>query len=410
MGCSKLRMAVLALLGLGMLHILLSWHSKELMRVPVQKVYNVSYGANVTNISLSNSRTNQSWISLINISSDFKNFIPVKKSFWNHRQHQMFQLLDHLLLNGTTLYSPSQSCTVAKMEAEVIDAYSYSESHGDFLRYMNCKDYLQRIDHPNKCDDGTFLLLVIKSMAANFERRQAIRETWGKEGTLEGVQIRTVFLLGSASSVGQGPDLWSLLGFEDRLYGDLLQWEFKDTLFNLTLKDYLFLKWATVHCPHVQYIFKGDDDVFLNTPVLVKYLKSLDANQRSNLYVGQTILNASPLRDKKSKYSIPMSFYDGTYPAYAGGGGFLYSGSLVRSLYMVSHYIPFFPIDDVFTGMCFSALGISSLHHPGFQTFDIEAKHRDDPCAHTGLILVHQRSPHQTTRLWRALRSPELKC
>ncbi|XP_078097810.1 N-acetyllactosaminide beta-1,3-N-acetylglucosaminyltransferase 2-like [Mustelus asterias] len=404
---SKLQAAVLVLLGLGMFHILLSWHSKEMMRVPAQRAYNVSSSPNVTSISWP---ANQSRISLINISSNFKNFIPVKNSFWNHRQHQMFQLLDHLLLNGSSLYSPSRNCTVAKMEAEVIDAYSYSESHGDFLRYMNCKDYPQRIDHPDKCDGGITLLLVIKSVAANFERRQAIRETWGKERTLEGTQIRTIFLLGSASSAGRGPDLWRLLDFEDQLHGDLLQWEFKDTLFNLTLKDYLFLKWATVHCSHVQYVFKGDDDVFLNTPVLVKYLKSLDANQTGKLYVGQTIVNASPLRDKKSKYSIPMSFYDGAYPAYAGGGGFLYSGGLIRSLFVVSHYIPFFPIDDVFTGMCFSALGISSLHHPGFQTFDIEAKHRDNPCAHTGLILVHQRSPQQTTRLWRALNSPDLKC
>ncbi|GCB59934.1 N-acetyllactosaminide beta-1,3-N-acetylglucosaminyltransferase 2-like [Scyliorhinus torazame] len=404
---SKLRGAVLGLLGLGMLHILLSWHSKERRKVPVQRAQNSTYGLNVTSAFMP---TNQSGISLINISSNFKKFIPVKNSFWNHRQHQMFQLLDRLLLNGTSLYSPSQNCTVAMMEAEVINAYSYSESHGDFLRYMNCKDYPQQIDHPDKCDGGIFLLLAIKSLAANFERRQAVRETWGQEKTLGGFRIRTVFLLGSASGAGQGPDLWRLLDFEDHLYGDLLQWEFKDTLFNLTLKDYLFLKWATVRCPHAQYIFKGDDDVFLNMPVLVKYLKSLDANQSNKLYVGQTILNASPLRDKKSKYSIPVSFYDGAYPAYAGGGGFLYSGNLVRSLYVVSHYIPFFPIDDVFTGMCFSALGINSLHHAGFQTFDIQAKHRNNPCAHTGLILVHQRSPLQTTRLWRALQSSDLKC
>ncbi|XP_067875178.1 N-acetyllactosaminide beta-1,3-N-acetylglucosaminyltransferase 2-like [Heterodontus francisci] len=405
MGYSKFWMAAWALLGLSVLQLFLSWQSK----VPVRRLYSVNYSLNVTNLSFG-SPDNESWISLINISSHFKNFIPVKNSVWNHKQHQVFQLLDQLLHNGTTMYSPSRTCNVTKMEAEVVAAYSYSEAHGDFLRYMNCKDYPQRINHPNKCDGGVFLLLVIKSVPANFERRQAVRETWGKEQNLEGVQVRTVFLLGSASGVGQGPDLRRLLDFEDTLYGDLLQWEFKDTLYNLTLKDYLFLKWATVHCSHTQYIFKGDDDVFLNTPVLVKYLQSLDAKQSSKLYVGQTIINATPLRDKKSKYSIPMSFYDGAYPAYAGGGGFLYTGSLVRSLYTVSHYIPFFPIDDVFTGMCFSALGINSLHHPGFQTFDIEAKHRDNPCAHAGLILVHQRSPQQTARLWRALRSPDLKC
>ncbi|XP_020382360.1 N-acetyllactosaminide beta-1,3-N-acetylglucosaminyltransferase 2-like [Rhincodon typus] len=409
MAHSKLRLAVMALLGLCMLHVLLSWHSKDLMQAPVQKVYVYNYSLNITNVSYPSLATNEREISLINISSSFRRFIPEKNSFWNHRQHQMLQLLDRLLLNGTSSYSPSSNCIEAGMGPAVLEAYSFSESHGDFLRYMNCKDYLQRINHPDKCDNSTFLLLVIKSIAANFERRQAIRETWGKEGTVDGVQVRTIFLLGSASNVGDGPDLWRLLELEDRLYGDLLQWEFKDTLFNLTLKDYLFLKWATVHCPHVRYIFKGDDDVFVNTPVMVAYLKSL-SNKSSQLYVGQTIVNATPLRDKKSKYSVPKSFYDGAYPAYAGGGGFLYSGNLVRSLYIISHYIPFFPIDDVFTGMCFMALEVSSLHHPGFQTFDIEPKHRNNPCAHTKLILVHQRSPRQTTLLWRALHSPDLKC
>eukprot|EP00061_Rhincodon_typus_P016816 g45224.t1 len=325
------------------------------MQAPVQKVYVYNYSLNITNVSYPSLATNEREISLINISSSFRRFIPEKNSFWNHRQHQMLQLLDRLLLNGTSSYSPSSNCIEAGMGPAVLEAYSFSESHGDFLRYMNCKDYLQRINHPDKCDNSTFLLLVIKSIAANFERRQAIRETWGKEGTVDGVQVRTIFLLGSASNVGDGPDLWRLLELEDRLYGDLLQWEFKDTLFNLTLKDYLFLKWATVHCPHVRYIFKGDDDVFVNTPVMVAYLKSL-SNKSSQLYVGQTIVNATPLRDKKSKYSVPKSFYDGAYPAYAGGGGFLYSGNLVRSLYIISHYIPFFPIDDVFTGMCFMAL------------------------------------------------------
>ncbi|XP_067831150.1 N-acetyllactosaminide beta-1,3-N-acetylglucosaminyltransferase 2-like [Heptranchias perlo] len=409
----KLKIAALALLGLCVLNILLTWHSKVQngqTQVVAQRAYNFNYSLNVSNASLSSFPNNHSQIPLINISSYFKNFIPMKNNFWNRKQHQMFQLLDSLLLNGSTTYSPSRTCNATKVEVEISDVHSYSESYRDFLRYMNCKDYPQRIDHPDKCDNGTFLLLVIKSMPANFERRQAVRETWGRELTLEGAQVRTVFLLGSASGEGRGPDLRWLVAFEDRLYGDLLQWEFKDTLYNLTLKDYLFLKWATAKCPNAQYIFKGDDDVFLNTPAVVKYLQSLDAGQSDKLYVGQAILNASPLRDKNSKYNIPMSFYDGPYPAYAGGGGFLYSGCLLRSLYTVSHYIPFFPIDDVFTGMCFSALGISSLHHSGFQTFDIEAKHRDNPCAHVTLILVHQRSPQQTTQLWRALSNPDLKC
>ncbi|XP_051900232.1 N-acetyllactosaminide beta-1,3-N-acetylglucosaminyltransferase 2-like [Pristis pectinata] len=404
MKISWLQIGVLALTGFGFLNFFLNWNLKFLPQI-------LGHRANGHNSSQNASLPKgQTSISLLSISSAFKNFIPMKKSFWNQKQHQMFQELDKLRLQGATVYVPPQTCNLTGLETEIPDIHSYSETHRDFVRYINCRDHLQKINHSDKCSDGVFLLLAVKSTAANFERRQAIRETWGKELTLEDIRVRTVFLVGSAFNLGQGPDLQRLLNSEDHLYGDILQWEFKDSLFNLTLKDYLFLKWATAHCPSAQYIFKGDDDIFLNTPVILEYLQSLDKNQSKQLYVGQTIREATPLRDAKSKYSIPMSFYDGAYPPYAGGGGFLYSGSLVGSLYAVSHYIPFYPIDDVFTGMCFSALGISPLHHQGFQTFDIEAKHRNDPCAHRRLILVHQRSPLQTMQLWKALHSPELQC
>uniref|UniRef100_UPI00398EAE42 N-acetyllactosaminide beta-1,3-N-acetylglucosaminyltransferase 2-like n=1 Tax=Pristiophorus japonicus TaxID=55135 RepID=UPI00398EAE42 len=412
MGFFKLQMALVAVVGMCVLNILLGWHSKALTQSFAQRAYNLNYSLNTSNLSLAPDLADSGGeVGLVNISSFFKDFIPAKNNVWNLKQHQMFRLLDSLRLQGAAQYRPSRACNASAAAATPIaDAASYSEAHRDFLRYMDCKDYPQRLDHPGKCEGGAFLLLVVKSVVANFERRQAVRETWGREGTLAGARVLTLFLLGSASGAGRGPDLQGLLDHEDRLHGDILQWEFKDTLYNLTLKDYLFLRWATAHCLAARYVFKGDDDIFLNTPVLLGYLQSLEAGRGDQLYVGQTIVNASPLRDKKSKYSIPLPFYDGAYPAYAGGGGFLYSGRLLPSLYAVSHYIPFFPIDDVFTGMCFSALGVPSLHHAGFRTFDIEAQRRDDPCAHADLILVHQRSPQQTTQLWRALYSPDLKC
>ncbi|XP_069763701.1 N-acetyllactosaminide beta-1,3-N-acetylglucosaminyltransferase 2-like [Narcine bancroftii] len=404
----KLQISLMALIGFGFIHLFLNLYpSLFLLVTRNQKADSRNSYPNVSAAPLPHV---QRFISLLNISSAFKNFIPVKDSFWNRNQHRMFQILDTLHLHGATMYTPPLECNLTELEAEIPDLHSYSWQHRDFVRYMHCRDLPQNIDHRDKCSGGVFLLLAIKSMVTNFERRQAIRETWGKEMTVEGIRVRTVFLLGSASNLGQGPDLQKLLNFEDQLFGDILQWEFKDTLFNLTLKDYLFLKWATAHCPLVQYVFKGDDDIFLNIPVLLRYLQSLDKDLCKKLYVGHTISQATPLRDIKSKYSIPKSFYDGAYPVYAGGAGFLYSGNLVQLLYTVAHFILFFPIDDVFTGMCFSALGISPLSHPGFHTFDINAAQRDNPCSHLNLILVHQRTPLQTIQLWKALHSPELRC
>uniref|UniRef100_A0ACB8FT00 Uncharacterized protein n=1 Tax=Sphaerodactylus townsendi TaxID=933632 RepID=A0ACB8FT00_9SAUR len=39
-------------------------------------------------------------------------------------------------------------------------------------------------------------------------------------------------------------------------------------------------------------------------------------------------------------------------------GGYIFSGMLAPWLHAISQYIPFYPIDDVYTGLCFQALGI----------------------------------------------------
>ncbi|XP_032870296.1 N-acetyllactosaminide beta-1,3-N-acetylglucosaminyltransferase 2-like [Amblyraja radiata] len=408
MGFSRIQLGVLALLGFGFVNIFLNWYPGNRLQFPTRRPGTTSG----YNRSLSDSGKPRN-VTLLNISPSFTSFIPVKTSFWNRRLHQALQRLSELRAGGAVDFTPPRGCRPVGLEAEIANADSYSLPHRDFVRYMDCKDQRQLIDHRDKCVDsghGVFLLLAIKSMAGNFERRQAIRETWGMETAAagSGSQIRTVFLLGSADDLGQGPDLQPLVNVEDQMHGDILQWDFRDSLYNLTLKDHLFLGWASARCPLARYVFKGDDDVFLNTPVVVEYLRSLNGSKE--LYVGQMIKNASPLRDTKSKYNVPLSFYDGAYPPYMGGAGFLYSGHLVPSLYAISHAIPFYPIDDVFTGMCFSALGISPINHQGFHTFDIQPQDRDNPCAHAGVLLVHQRGPSQTTRLWRALRQPDLRC
>lgn len=193
-------------------------------------------------------------------------------------------------------------------------------------------------------------------------------------------------------------------------YKDVLQWDFHESFFNLTLKELMFYKWAMEHCAGVSFVFKGDDDVFVNRGAVIHYLRSLPPNKTSQSYIGQVIYSATPLRNPQSKYFIPLTFYDGPYPAYAGGGGYLFSGTLIPSLHRISKFIPLFPIDDVYTGMCFHALGITPKQHAGFKTFDIQEQDRENLCIHKGLMLVHQRSPQQVIKLWRGVNSPLLTC
>ena len=273
------------------------------------------------------------------------------------------------------------------------------------------------------------LLMAIKSQVGNFENRQAIRETWGRGGLVRGESgrrrgpVRTVFLLGRQDSgTGPHPDLKTLLELENQKYADILQWDFQDTFFNLTLKDLLFWPWLQQHCPGAAFVFKGDDDVFVRTGALLDFLhKQWDehnlfrvySNQSDaglDLFVGDVIVNAMPNREPATKYYIPESFYKGPYPPYAGGGGVVYSGSLALRLMEVSERVRLFPIDDVYLGMCLSRLGLAPSHHPGFLTFDLPESDRGNPCAYRSVLLVHRRSPSEMLALWKQLQRPPAHC
>lgn len=305
-----------------------------------------------------------------------------------------------------------QSCEPdPRPAAEVKDFAQLPQRFQDFLTYMRCRSYPMMVDQPSVCDsEGPYLLLAIKSLAPHFDRRQAIRESWGRAGVLANRTVATVFLLGNATSEDHFPDLSAMLRYESARHGDLLQWDYRDTFFNLTVKEVLFLHWLETRCPGAHFVFKGDDDVFVNTPHILDFLGSLPPAKARDLFVGDVITNAGPHRDKRVKYYIPESVFVGVYPPYAGGGGYLYSGHLARRLHLACQRVALYPIDDVYTGMCLRKLGLAPEKHKGFRTFDIEEKLRENPCAYKALMLVHPRTPQEMIKIWSWLRNPQLTC
>lgn len=354
----------------------------------------------------------------VSVSDAFRQTVPQNQAYWNRLLYLSLRNLDNRKnpLSQESQWSHCRETNQELLQTNVHDFNSYPDLFKEFVQGMNCKSSPVLINQPNKCisSEGgganqTFLLFAIKSAPGNFVRRQAVRETWGREGLYhKGLRVRRVFLLGR--SPVEDPDLSPLLSFEAKHFGDLLQWDFQESLLNLTLKMDMFIQWTMKHCPRISFVFSGDDDVFVNTPALLNYLLTLKDSKASQLYVGHIISTANPLRDPSIKYYIPLSFYDGPYPAYAGGGGFLMSGQLLQPLHLVSRVIPFFPIDDVYIGMCTKALGVSPEGHAGFQTFDVKEEDRQNLCVHKELILIHQRSPPQMKKLWKGIHSPYLTC
>lgn len=342
-------------------------------------------------------------------------------AYWN-RQQQILDLQNNPILkanysgadlpdwlNETSLTSDPCQPNI-RVTTQVKDYNSLPDRFKDFLLYMHCRSYQIMVDQPDICKEPPFLLLAIKSLAPHFDRRQAIRQSWGRAGVIANQTVVTIFLLGNATAGDHHPDLSEMLHYESVRHNDIIQWDYRDSFFNLTVKEVLFLEWIQTRCSGARFIFKGDDDVFVNTYRIMDFLKGLSEPKARDLFVGDVITNAGPHRDKKVKYFIPESMYIGTYPPYAGGGGYLYSGDIAARLHNVSQHVMLYPIDDVYTGMCLRKLGLAPEKHKGFRTFNIEEKYRSNPCAYKSLMLVHPRTPQEMIQIWTWLSSPNLNC
>ncbi|XP_062987480.1 UDP-GlcNAc:betaGal beta-1,3-N-acetylglucosaminyltransferase 7 [Elgaria multicarinata webbii] len=271
-----------------------------------------------------------------------------------------------------------------------------------FLLYRHCRYFPMLINHPEKCSSDIYLLIVVKSIITQHDRREAIRRTWGQEKELDGKKIRTLFLLGVASKEDERANYQKLLEYENHIYGDILQWDFLDSFFNLTLKEVHFLKWFDIYCDNIRYVFKGDDDVFVSPGNIVEFLAD---QKEGDLFVGDVLFKARPIRKKENKYYIPNALYNkNNYPPYAGGGGFVMDGPLAKKLHRASETLELYPIDDVFLGMCLEVLKVKPVAHAGFKTFGIvknkNSKMNKEPCFYQSMLVVHKLLPPDLLLMW----------
>ncbi|XP_054856555.1 UDP-GlcNAc:betaGal beta-1,3-N-acetylglucosaminyltransferase 9 [Eublepharis macularius] len=310
---------------------------------------------------------------------------------------------------------------VGIQEDPVTTPSTVTPSAFDFKHYLRSKDnrkFELLVNQPKKCrrnPDGPFLLIAIKSLVEDFDRREIVRKTWGREGPVNGMQVQRVFLLGIPKNKTSLPMWETLVRQESQMYRDVLLWGFLDTFFNLTLKEIHFLSWAEEFCSNAKFIFKGDVDVFVNVENIVNFLEKQDPSE--DLFVGDIIYNAHPIRVRKSKYYIPESMYGlDVYPAYAGGGGFLLSSSTMKKLSKACGEVELFPIDDVFLGMCLQRINLKPILHEGFKTFGITkpsaAPHLQtfDPCFYKDLMVVHSMKVAEIWLMWNLLHNPRLSC
>ncbi|GBM28259.1 Beta-1,3-galactosyltransferase 1 [Araneus ventricosus] len=212
-----------------------------------------------------------------------------------------------------------------------------------------------------RCDgaDPVFLVVFVHSAPTNFHKRQVIRNTWGHEGNLAHDPMRIVFLLGTVNETR----VQQQIDEENALYHDVVQGNFVDSYRNLTYKHVMGLKWVTYYCRQARFVFKTDDDIFVDIFQLTTFLKDTfgQTGGVSNLMMCYLLRSSQVNRSYRSKWRVSFKEYPARkYPTYCAGWGVLMSPDVVFKLYLLSSKIPYFWVDDVHvTGTLASHVGIS---------------------------------------------------
>jgi len=290
---------------------------------------------------------------------------------------------------------------------------------GKLPSYPTITNYLQKgierfLNTPDSCNPATTLVVVICSAVEHHRKRMMIRNTWAN---IVADSVKFVFLVGTAqpghavltSSFSAEKNRTENLSInqEAERFRDIVRADFVDSYANLTLKSLAMLRWVSTHCATVRFILKCDDDVIINTPLL---LRDLNDNVHRRFVMGNVIAYAQPVREPEAKWYIPLSMYNRTaYPTYASGAAYVLSGDIVSELYRVglTSQTGLFLIEDVFvTGFLAKNIGAQLIYNGKFDGY----KEFVDPCSIQKHIVKHKLSDEETRFLWTVINKSYDEC
>lgn len=141
----------------------------------------------------------------------------------------------------------------------IINKYNYSYIHNVENKFENDKFSSLRI------------VFLVKSAVENFNRREAIRRSWGFENRFSDVFFKTIFLLGTHF---ESNELKLKVDIESINYHDIVQGSFEDAYFNNTIKTMMGFHWAVTYCSKSKYYMFVDDDMYVSVKNVLRFIRN----------------------------------------------------------------------------------------------------------------------------------------
>lgn len=254
---------------------------------------------------------------------------------------------------------------------------------------------------PN-CLRGSKFLIVITSAPENSDRRKSIRDTWcdPSKFNLTKFTWQCIFL------VGQTPHRPSevIVDNEIKRFSDILKGSYFDSYRNLTHKVMHGLHWASKKCP-TKYVLKTDDDVFVNTKLLLNILES--NTPQANVYIGlvvDTPKRLEVIRNPHNKWVVTFEeFPHSHYPPYSSGMGYVLSADVVSRMVNLSQFMTPIPNEDAFIGVLADILTVKPSRTGRFTLTGSGLR----LCNYMYLVLIHHiTAADQYTMFEKALDAP----
>ncbi|CAL8307373.1 unnamed protein product [Lota lota] len=269
---------------------------------------------------------------------------------------------------------------------------------------LSAQPYRYILNEPFQCRDSTpFLVLLIATEPSQAVARNAIRQTWGNESAAMGLGFVRLFLLGVGKS-SEGA-IQSSIKEESHVHHDIIQQDYQDTYYNLTIKTLMGMNWVAAHCPHAHYVMKTDSDMFVNTEYLIQKLLKPELPPRQRYFTGYLMRGYAPNRNKDSKWYMPPELYPSErYPIFCSGTGYVFSGDMAELIYQASLSIRRLHLEDVYVGICLAKLRVDPVPPPNEFLFN-HWRVSYSSCKYSHLITSHQFQPNELIKYWNHLQS-----
>ncbi|KAM4678333.1 beta-1,3-galactosyltransferase 5-like isoform 2-T2 [Discoglossus pictus] len=321
------------------------------------------------------------------------------KHFWDFRvaNHLIYAKQNHLSLDTKNhLILPARgSITLSDATYTYHLNFTTFQAEFPYMQSYRCSVILSPAAEPKRSADR-LLIMAIKSHPSSGSRREALRRTWARKGIVDGYRVRPIFLVGQSVVSGH----MEIVKVENQEYNDILQFDFNEEHYNLSLKEYCFLEWLHYQLPQVNFIFKGDDDEYVNPGVIVKYITEHGHSERT--LHGAVHHHAAVMR--RGKYRVSETLYPfHIYPFFLSGGGFLFPGPAVKFLYEASQKLPVFPLDDVYFGFLALASNLTFRHDNRFHVFGLAY----NACKYKNALVVHGINPESLINVWKDVQSTQ---